>query len=337
MVVVGGGGTDPTAYQAARWTAAGGWQPLRRLGNPSSTANATSADGSVVVGWAGYFPNDYQGYPWRWTAAGGMQQLPSAPGRPNGNARGVSADGSIVVGCSTGNWQAQACRWLPNGQIELLGTLPADPESGAGAVSADGSVVVGWSAYAENREQAFRWTQATGMVGLGLPPGKSFSLAFDCNPDASVIVGWAYERLGPPGMNGNEAFRWTQATGMVGLGVAPGDIASFGYSVSADGSVVTGIGVISAAGDQNAIIWDAAHGVRRLQDVLENDYHLDLTGWRLEGAYHISDDGRTIVGVGIHLGQTEGWVAIVPEPATIAMVITVLALGGLAWIRRRRI
>ena len=36
-------------------------------------------------------------------------------------------------------------------------------------ISADGSVVVG-----QSRDQAFRWTQATGMVGLGDLPGGIF-------------------------------------------------------------------------------------------------------------------------------------------------------------------
>jgi len=41
--------------------------------------------------------------------------------------------------------------------------------------------------------------------------------------------------------SGGEAFRWTSATGMVGLGDLPGDkTSSTGESVSADGNVVVG-------------------------------------------------------------------------------------------------
>ena len=56
-----------------------------------------------------------------------------------------------------------------------VGDLPGGViSSQAFAVSADGLVVVGGSSSA-NGGEAFRWTQAGGMVGLGDLPGGSFS------------------------------------------------------------------------------------------------------------------------------------------------------------------
>ena len=56
-----------------------------------------------------------------------------------------------------------------------LGDLPgASFDSVAYAVSADGSTVVGRSISTPGFE-AFRWTQAGGMVGLGDLPGASFN------------------------------------------------------------------------------------------------------------------------------------------------------------------
>lgn len=67
--------------------------------------------------------------------------------------------------------------------------------------------------------------------------------------------------------------------------------------------------------------------------MLVNDHGLDLTGWTLDTAYGISADGLTFVGYGYNpSGDTEAWVATVPEPATIIL----LALGGLALLRNRR-
>ena len=55
---------------------------------------------------------------------------------------------------------------------------------------------------------------------------------------------------------------------------------------------------MSASGSE-AFIWDNANGMRKLKDVLVNDFGLDLTGWTLTIARGISDDGLTIVGDGI--------------------------------------
>jgi uncharacterized membrane protein len=58
-------------------------------------------------------------------------------------------------------------------------------------------------------EQAFRWTQGSGMVGLGdLPGGWSSSLARDVSADGSVVVGQGQS------YSGQEAFRWTEEGGI---------------------------------------------------------------------------------------------------------------------------
>ena len=113
-----------------------------------------------------------------------------------------------------------------------LGDLPDGKfYSEAAGVSADGLVVVGFGNSASGPE-AFRWTQATGMVGLGDLLGGQFrsgvTMPTRVSADGSVVVGYSDSALG------GEGFRWTQATGMVGLGyISP----SF---FSADGSVVVG-------------------------------------------------------------------------------------------------
>ena len=102
--------------------------------------------------------------------------------------------------------------------------------------------------------------------------------------------------------------------------------------------------------------------MRFIDDVLINDFGLDLTGWALGQVFGISADGRTIVGHGVNpSGQTddlgldlagwtldtalgisadgltivgqgtnpngefEAWIAIIPEPST-----ALLLAGGLA-------
>jgi probable HAF family extracellular repeat protein len=58
---------------------------------------------------------------------------------------------------------------------------------------------------------------AAPFVGLGdLPGGDLSSFALGVSADGSVVVGAGNSAAG------NEAFRWTAATGMAGLGDLPG-------------------------------------------------------------------------------------------------------------------
>jgi hypothetical protein len=75
--------------------------------------------------------------------------------------------------------------------------------------------------------------------------------------------------------------------------------------------------------------------MRRLQDVLETQYLLNLSGWTLTSAEGISGDGITIVGWGIDpQGNTQAWIATLPEP-TVACTILSACIWGLT--RRRRL
>jgi probable HAF family extracellular repeat protein len=178
-------------------------------------------------------------------------------------------------------------------------------------VSADGSVVVGVGSQSAGPtgKKAFRWTQADGMVALGdLGGGNASSIGNAVSADGSVVVG---DSAHP----NSEAFRWTQATGMVGLGAVPIGLASssLATAVSADGTVVVGGTIVTSAGE--ALIWDPSHGMRKLKDVLVQEYGLDLAGWALNFAHGVSADGRTIVGDGINpSGQQEAWIAVLGLP-----------------------
>jgi uncharacterized membrane protein len=121
--------------------------------------------------------------------------------------------------------------WLPGSQPAPAGG--EGPMSEALAMSADSSVVVGVSTS----------TNAPGVVstitlGDPLPPGQ-----------------WSYDRY--------EAFAWSQATGMVGLGDLPGGVfSSRATNVSATGDVVIGTGSVDAGIE--AFRWTAATGMQGL-------------------------------------------------------------------------
>jgi hypothetical protein len=76
--------------------------------------------------------------------------------------------------------------------------------------------------------------------------------------------------------------------------------------------------------------------MRALRQVLTDEYGLDLGGWRLERATGVSDDGLVIVGTGRNPGgNTEGWVATVPEPGRSVLLATGAAVLAGARARSR--
>lgn len=246
----------PTGVWAASFQS---FSPLP--GDTDVVPNGVSADGSVVVGQSS--PWGDQGFrPIEWTASGGALNL----GSQFGSANAVSSDGSVIVGGATlaGSNSLQAFRWTAGSGLTGLGVQSGYGSSTATAVSSDGSVIVGYSStgyilgscnatfcfVTVPQDQAFRWTASGGLVGLGFFPGASAqsfgsSEAYGVSADGSVVVG-----ASTYGGNIGQAFRWTSATGMVALGVLPGDWSSTATAVSADGSVVVGYSQNLAYGAQ---------------------------------------------------------------------------------------
>ena len=316
---------------AWRWTGTGA---MVLLGHVPETINRNSAsgvsgDGSVVVG-RSISHSEWEAF--RWTVEAGIVGLGDLPGGSfQSNAFAVCVDGSAVVGYGSTGSGLEAFRWTQTGGMVGLGTLPGYDSSSAYAVSADGSVVVGRSRRADGsgaETEAFRWTAEGGMVGLGHLGDIVDSYASDVSADGSVVVGRNGNGAGLVATRVTEAFLWTESQGMLGLGYLPGGGWSAAFGVSADGSVVVGSSG-SASGDYEAVIWDAAHGIRSLKDVLTNDYGLDLTGWTLERAHDISADGRVIVG----WANDAPFVAVIPEPSSIVLAVIGL-LGLLAYLWR---
>lgn len=295
-VVVGVSNTA-SGLEAFRWTPETGM-----VGLGFGAANGVSVDGSVVVGFCHNRPCADAVFT---AGKGRITALERLPGFRDSEAYAVSADGRVIVGASTTATGERAFCWTPS-----EGTIPLDPLPSAHAnvaygVSSDGSVIVGSSASASHLE-ACRWTRDGRVVGLGTLPGEVTSEAYAVSADGSVVVGWSGDR---------EAFRWTEQDGMIGLGaLLGGRCDSVAMGASADGSVV--VGQSKSGSGMRAFIWDAAHGMRSVQEVLaENSVPGEqLVGWKLTSANAVSADGRLIVGTGINPhGDREAWVAIVPS------------------------
>ena len=122
------------------------------------------------------------------------------------------------------------------------------------------------------------FVQASFGVIVGFQ-GIGAEIVQDVSGDGLVVVG----------STGSEAFRWTQDSGIVGLGDLPGgDFESNAMSVSADGSVIVGRGE-SCLGDE-AFRWTAETGMVGLGDF--------FGGGHSSIAYGVSADGSIVVGRG---------------------------------------
>jgi len=341
--IVVGFGTSALGQEAFRWTAGSGMAGLGELfgGGFDGTARNISADGTVIVGQE---PSaDAIGSPegFQWTSPGPMVGLGDLGGGAYfSQGWDASADGSVIVGVSqSGPPRFEAFIW-ESGVMVGLGDLPGGNIPGFGdffsrarSVSDNGLVVVGEAASVASTGswEAFGWTLAGGMVGLGDLPGGAFSsFAEEVSGDGTVVVGHSTST------DGEEAFRWTTA-GMVGIGDLPGGIFdSSALSVSEDGSVIVGHGTTDDG--QEAFVWDATNNMRNIQDILvAAGLGAELTDWTLTTAQAVSADGLTIAGVGINpAGDTEAWVATIPEPSTSILAALGLLSLGMTCRRRRR-
>ena len=91
------------------------------LGGSSSSAQAISANGAVVVGSSMTSLGNSRAF--RWTEAGGMIDLGTLGGNESG-AQLLSADGEVAVGWSyTTSGERHIFRWTQAGGMMDLGTL----------------------------------------------------------------------------------------------------------------------------------------------------------------------------------------------------------------------
>jgi len=272
-------------------------------GTVLSACTGVSGDGSVACGYSNSAGGDRA---FRWTAAGGIEDLGDLPGGiAYSQANAVSADGTAIVGYSTSASGGEAFRWTAAG-MQGLGDLPGNAFfSIANGVNADGSVVVGHSESALSgtlSAEGFRWTAATGIQPLGDLPGSIFfSVATGCSADGSTACGYGTSTAS--GAASSEAARWTAATGMVGLGDLPGG--GFGgnaFGISADGHVIVGLSAATAG--VLAFRWadpaTGGAGIASIGDIPGGSVYSRANG--------VSADGSVIIGQSIGPNGMEAFV-----------------------------
>ena len=309
-----GSSVSAAGTEAVYWRD-GNLVPLGDLagGTVESVAVGANFNGSIIVG-SGMDASAHRAV--RWDApAFGITQLAQVSGFPGGaQGTGISADGKTVCGWDTDN-QTTSYTWVTgfrivNGALTGL-QVPVQgsgSDSGAFATSADGNVTVGRVRLYGVTYQGCYWVGTTLHLPPDLPGGiAEYSQILGVSANGLVLVGTSTSNLAPNLYIG-EPCRWENDVPL-GLGVVPGGTpGGNALACNADGSIV--VGHTTVAGNPQAFIWDASHGMRLLSSVLSADYGLNLAGWTLQAARSITPDGSVIVGTGINpLGNPEGWVA----------------------------
>jgi hypothetical protein len=235
------------------------WTTLGSLGVAMDTARSggycISGDGNTVVGnaWVGGSTNAVA-----WNETEGIIDLGTLFAARSTRGNVVSHDGSVVAGWQdfNGPWKSAVWRknpaggYFPNEYILLDPNGNPDDEFNqmgeCTAISGDGNWIGGAGDYANNNN-AWIWSQATGVIDLGtLSVGAQAYVAALSN-DGSVAVGRI--QIGP--WDPEIPFIWTQATGMVNLNDYAHDVLGFQtgnkliYSancMSASGDYIAGYG-----------------------------------------------------------------------------------------------
>lgn len=329
---VAGTGSVSTRTRGFIWTSGGGMQDLGFFDGGSGQFRAldVSGDGSIVVGRGSVTTGGREAFSGSTAGLTALGDL--AGGGHLSTASSISDNGRVIVGFGSVAAGQVPVIWMDGATTPTALSVPTGTLSGTLlAISGDGAVG-GGSLRADSLPRAHRWTPAGGFTDLGTlnSDNQGFSEATGVSQDGSVLVGSSDSALGV------QAFAWTSGGGMVGLGdLAGGPFESVARAASADGGVIVGYGTTGVEMDANvheAFIWDAAHGMRNLQDLLDS-LGVKSDGWRLSEAHGISADGNVIVGLGLNpQGAPEAFmVTLVPEPATAGMF---LVACGLALARR---
>lgn len=275
----------------------GGYAPSQY----SSGATAVSADGTRIFG-SGRVGPDVVAMKW----IDGSFSVAAWLGISQGVA-GVSADGSTLVGQVLGYGMSVYAYASIDGSVSQIGYNydldgTALMESSARDVSDDGALAVGYARTQTSERQAVIWALGTGVTALtGLPDSTVASEATAISGDGGVIAGKVYDGAVW------RVFVWTEGGGAVVLDNPAGASICTPKALTRDGSLFVG-SANTGGPDERAVIWHAVAGLRDLQDVLVNDFALDLTGWTLRSAEDITRDGKVIVGYGVNpSGQSEAW------------------------------
>lgn len=304
-------------FETVRWTADSGVVNLGRgtfplgvgAGSPDCSDDGSTVSATIITS-DGQFAT--QGI---WTEADGWIELMPPPPSDGGlidlaygSAWGLSGDGTKLVGLywrpndfATGG--AHASMATIRGGVIDLGSTGSD--SRANHANFDGSVVVGWDARSDGLWQPSVWENGTQTI---IQEFEGFTGASVVTPDGDIIAGYGYDDLFgyfPATLWHRDGSGWTPQV----LGVVPGTTGPTGLSspnaMTPDGSIVVGFNRFNLASAATGFIWTEDTGMVDIKDWLDDRGVIVPGEMLIVDATCISNDGRTIAGIGLNINTGE--------------------------------
>ncbi|MBS0197628.1 MAG: immunoglobulin domain-containing protein [Planctomycetes bacterium] len=202
----------------------------------TSWIGGLSGDGNTVVGWSWNGPDRA----YRWTVAGGRQEIPLALGGYESQALGVSDDGNVIaVNLRLPNgWHGY--KWTAAGGYQDLGVYGSGQWQTISGVSRDGLTFFGQThrwLVSSGSSWAYRWTPSGGFQIFPPPAGYGDGYAMASNYNGSYIGG----QLRTLSSGNGDAMRWDAAGNRTYLGTLPnGGLYDLVKAMSNDGLTVVG-------------------------------------------------------------------------------------------------
>jgi probable HAF family extracellular repeat protein len=165
--------------------------------------------------------------------------------------------------------------WSPGGSLLTLAPLTAGMATNPYGINSQG-LAVGLSATGQGYS-AVLWTNGEAQY-LGMLPGGRACSGTGINASEEVS-GYCYIPTGA------EAFLWTKATGMQGIGFLPGAAFSFAQAINRFGQVAGYSGASNNLDKDYAFIWSKTTGMKNLGK---------LPGYDGSAAYGINDLGQAV-------------------------------------------
>ena len=166
-----------------------------------------------------------------------------------GGANAINSLGDVAIGVGNGT---NSFVWSPGGSLLALAPLAGDSSTVPLGINRNGLAV--GASFTGNLSSAVLWTNGA-PLDLGTLGGTT-SVATGINASGEVTGSSAI-----PSSTAAEAFLWTKATGMQGLGFLPGDDFSAASAINRFGQVV---GTSAGANGSYAFIWSKTTGMKDL-------------------------------------------------------------------------